>query len=653
VPRATNLVHLGDTSFRRKEVIADYQAALGVLRRWRVDDRRWERNPALQGEFYDLLRAEAPEAFGRGGGPISGPDAQKRARTYTNALLKLGLVDDERRPTALGTMFATGSDRTADRFDRLCHLTPENSAVLRGVLSYTEPTDDGVFFPVRLLLRVLNRIGRLSTEEFATVFIAGPRDLGTDPDLLAGTVERMRSSALDRGSALAAGSELSPAEAEFVATGIVDGESFPNRKGNTYVERYRVFVEALSAFREHPDRQSLAALRRAVHDGAGTVRGRFEPGRYLPELRSKTATPQQIHDQAGYPGFHGDDADFRRGLLRIAADGRTSALVGEYLDNNLRILTATGVLSVADDQVSVGSAYAAAFFRMVDDQLAVHAVSPPAPAARAIGLVDLFGESAIARTDAAISSDYGIAPDAVQAFVDALDLQRFDAIVSAAFPPERVLAHLQRIAEDYPDPRLADALDAAGLGKTTVPCAYEYLVGLSCYYASGRSFDPRAAVGLSLDGDFLPISHAPGGRGDIEFEHGGRLVLVEVTLMDPGTQRRGELEPVLRHAVNLSCERPELSVLTLFIANEVDPNVARIFGFARLMEMTPTDGGIGTARPVIVSLSTRDWIEIAGAATDLTPILDAVADEGEHRDVEHLNGDWNAQLVARLRSLVH
>ena len=56
--------------------------------------------------------------------------------------------------------------------------------------------------------------------------------------------------------------------------------------------------------------------------------------------------------------------------------------------------------------------------------------------------------------------------------------------------------------------------------------------------------------GVSLDGNKLPLVHKGGGAGDIEVVTDSNATLIEATLMDSNTQKRGELEPVIRHSVN-------------------------------------------------------------------------------------------------------
>ena len=649
--KATQLVHLGDTSFRRREVISDYHDALDVLTEFRIDRRPWD--TATQLEFFRLLQIQAPDVFGSGG-KISDDDAAKRARTITNALVKLGFIDPaDRCPTTLGAMFTDGRPQLLDGFDRHCSLKPENSAVLRGALGYTEKCADtasgatGEYFPVRLLLSVVNRLDWLTLDEFALAFIAGPRTIGIDVDTIVAAVHELRATGRTLDDVLTE-AERTVEQDRFIVSGEFTAEAFPNGKGPTFVERYRVFLDALEAFRADPTTAALARLRRSVDDGGTTVRSRFSPVTWLPDLKKKTAGPLTVHRGARYPHWNDTAFAFRAGLVNLFNGNRSTSLVREYLDNNLRILTATGVISVAEGRVSIGSAYARYFFRANDSQLTLFATDD-AGADRAAGVAETFGPGSLNRANALISAEEGIAPEQIQQFVEERERERFDQLVAAAFPPAQVLEHLRLIGVDHRSASVNVLREKHFRGKASVPCMYEYLIGLSLYYSSGRAFDPRSAFGLSLDGDFLPISHAPALRGDIEFELDGRRVLVEVTLMDPATQRRGELEPVLRHATNLACEYPDAETVTLFIANQVDANVARIFGFARVMAMTPTDGGTGSASPLIASITTRAWVEVATAP--LSEILNLVAAEANRAEIAHLNSDWNARLVSSLRAL--
>ncbi|MGH2143839.1 AlwI family type II restriction endonuclease, partial [Enterococcus faecalis] len=82
---------------------------------------------------------------------------------------------------------------------------------------------------------------------------------------------------------------------------------------------------------------------------------------------------------------------------------------------------------------------------------------------------------------------------------------------------------------------------------------------------------------LTLDGEMRPLSHAAGGAGDIVIDYENLTLMLEVTLMNAQAQKRGEWEPVLRHATNLTVDNFDKNVITLFIADELDDNTVNIW----------------------------------------------------------------------------
>ena len=49
-----------------------------------------------------------------------------------------------------------------------------------------------------------------------------------------------------------------------------------------------------------------------------------------------------------------------------------------------------------------------------------------------------------------------------------------------------------------------------------------------------------ASFNLSLSANFEPLIHAGGGQGDIVIYEKDKIVMLEATLMNPNSQKRGE-----------------------------------------------------------------------------------------------------------------
>lgn len=87
---------------------------------------------------------------------------------------------------------------------------------------------------------------------------------------------------------------------------------------------------------------------------------------------------------------------------------------------------------------------------------------------------------------------------------------------------------------------------------------------------------PYEVRGFRLDSDFMPVSAAGGGKGDLYCEFENFTILTEVTMSTSSRQEAMEGEPVRRHVSDavLSYAKP---VYGMFIAVKIDTNTAETF----------------------------------------------------------------------------
>ena len=87
---------------------------------------------------------------------------------------------------------------------------------------------------------------------------------------------------------------------------------------------------------------------------------------------------------------------------------------------------------------------------------------------------------------------------------------------------------------------------------------------------------PYEVRGFRLDSDFLPVSAAGGGKGDLYCEFDDFVILTEVTMSTSSRQEAMEGEPVRRHVSDavLKYNKP---VYGMFIAVRIDTNTAETF----------------------------------------------------------------------------
>ena len=87
---------------------------------------------------------------------------------------------------------------------------------------------------------------------------------------------------------------------------------------------------------------------------------------------------------------------------------------------------------------------------------------------------------------------------------------------------------------------------------------------------------PYEVRGFKLDSDFLPVSAAGGGKGDLYCEFSQFTILTEVTMSTSSRQEAMEGEPVRRH-VSDAVLRYNKPVYGMFIAIKIDTNTAETF----------------------------------------------------------------------------
>lgn len=107
--------------------------------------------------------------------------------------------------------------------------------------------------------------------------------------------------------------------------------------------------------------------------------------------------------------------------------------------------------------------------------------------------------------------------------------------------------------------------------EATIPALFEYLLGISFYWLSGRKIALSNILNANLDANLLPKTHTSGGQADIIVKYKDKDYLIEATLSENDGQRKMEAEPVPRHlAKHILEENP--NSLALFVAGQLDRN---------------------------------------------------------------------------------
>ena len=105
----------------------------------------------------------------------------------------------------------------------------------------------------------------------------------------------------------------------------------------------------------------------------------------------------------------------------------------------------------------------------------------------------------------------------------------------------------------------------------SIPALFEFLLSISFYWISEGKVSLSDILGMRLDANLLPRSHAPGGRADVVVKSLSTHYLIEATLSENDGQRQMEAEPVPRHLAH-HIKQYNNETIALFVAGKLDPN---------------------------------------------------------------------------------
>lgn len=121
-----------------------------------------------------------------------------------------------------------------------------------------------------------------------------------------------------------------------------------------------------------------------------------------------------------------------------------------------------------------------------------------------------------------------------------------------------------------------DEDNAIEVPKDETPAYLEWTLWRAALAIDHMVNKPYEVRGFKLDSDFMPVSAAGGGKGDLYCEFSDFTILTEVTMSSSSRQEAMEGEPVRRHVSDavLKYDKP---VYGMFIAVRIDTNTAETF----------------------------------------------------------------------------
>lgn len=639
--------NMGTTSLRWKEMACAIERQLLLLNAfWSMPEnqgREWQANPALQEHFYGYLKAHG-FLSGNAGNPA------KDARQKTSGLCELGLIDDNRRLTPAGETLlkvAQSGDFASD--GNLLDLSRDAWIYFLQLLKCSKrKSKDWCVRPYVLLLHVLNTVGEVSWDVFARLL-----PLCVNREITARIVARLTSGqAIDVAEtvdAILADLEgLREARETFVNARTIDTHTILqaglNRDGSTYDASYLAVYETLWALvhARANDTQAIKSFDRAL--------GHCRLKNYWREYFF--ADGKRLRRERPIFGAQ-DERVFRNAFFTLLHRFKAFALLDDYADLNRRYFGLSDTVRFSEGKVRL-TPLAASFANAIAPWLETHAWSACAALPQTCPLEtilkgqsipgqDTLFRAATGRTREAIEAEGGL-----EAVLRKTRAEAFIARIDRSFPREAVIELLALLENRANDAEVRRRVSK----EADVPTIFEYLLAIAWFYVSGRQGNVLDYMGLSLDADFLPKTHAGGGRADIVWRYAAlpphypaHALLIEATLAERDTQRRMEMEPVSRHLGDYLLTHPGATAYALFVATTLHPNVVSDFRSRKDYQYYNADGTQSIVGMKIIPLDTamlRAILERHLPYTTLHPLFDA------HFHAPDAPPAWLAALRAKL-----
>ena len=642
--------NLGDTSFRRKRLLYDYKELLRELLYLNEEfDNNWDKE--IQEEYYKRLVRNTELLSDK---DCSANRQDKLGRTYTSALYKIGLCTKERVISEVGLQFLGKVDFEADELESKLMIKRDNIIFLRQLLKLCiyDRNNNKAFNPFIFLIKLLNKYEYLTKDEFALLLHLA--NGATNYNDVIDKFESVKDNEITlvkflEENMIADTNINTEAKERFINNDEYDDnlfeEVFVNRKTDKSVKKYKEFYKALIEYSNDSNSNNLSKLIPLIKDNA--IKKAFSTNKFfnLRRLNNKVTVEQFNQTYRNVKFINSSGNDFREFFIETFIVSKQEDLISEYVDMTFRVFNLTGLITFKNDKIKIGKFYAKEYFKYIDSILNPIIPNNQESIFDIKTTNEILGIDETSEVDKIIAEELGLRPDEnIDTVIKNKEISNFEAFIKSNFTPERVIGLLKDISSRDDNKIFNEFTD-----QTTVPTIFEYILGIAWYHISEYKFNLYDSLNLTLDSSYYPLTHAAGGEGDIVIDYADpekHKLMLEATLMDINTQKRGELEPVIRHTTNLTIENKDNPTYTIFIANELDNNVVNIFRFCDLINLESSQNkGNFTSSTKIVALTIGEVIRVLEEKINYSKIYGKMKNEFNIKDLALLNANWRDRFT--------
>ena len=631
-----SVMNLGDTSFRRKNLLDDYKVMLqGIteqLEEWNTHNSSQMSlyqyvaksgliDDILYSDYYTFI-SDTSDKIKKGILKKYKEEEKKkkkkkekikdykslveyfiltqkqRGRTYTNALVKIGLIDEKRKITAVGEALLDGETKQDD-IEKLFNLSADNIIFLRQLLKLRVYEFEGknYIYPFRMGIYLLSKFDDIPQKEFCTI-LSLVRAGKTDEEYRKildkyKLVKNKRKKFIDYISEYIQEENL---EGKFEGKNKSSKEKFEkyflNRKSEDIISDYFEFYEICLDFFENRNLEVYKKLEKISKKES--IKKAFGFNK-IPFKFNKTV--KEFFEENKETIFESQDiGEFNKLFYELFRNSKIHDLVREYSDMTIRTFNLSGIISFENGLVNLSSKWLnkSIFSEIINMELCGKEGSgkdkiKEVEFHKNISFSEIFdlSEEKIESFIEKLRKENNIPKELsiFEYFSDKID-KDFEKKLEERFSNDKVCSILNLFKNRENDEKISKEVT----DNAKIPTIFEYMLAIAWHRISNKEFNLKKSLKLSLDGDGFPLSHAPGGDGDIIAEYSDFDVMLEATLMDRNTQKRGELEPVIRHTTNLTIKnmKENKKTYTFFVANELDMNVINIFRATSQIQLQST-----------------------------------------------------------------
>lgn len=567
---------------------------------------------------------------------------EARSRHYTSNLVKLGFADEKRNITDIGYQLLYPEKLIKDNIEEILPLNITNIVYLRQLLKLKifSKDKDRFYSPFLLAIYLLLKNDRISEGDFfdfeqASSPYSSLENLGSSEEIEIPT-------------------EL---KTDNKITQDVFEKYFKNQKSTTAVNVYYTYYDLLYTFIKSESKTVLDKLLTFYEENKDQLKKAFNYGSNIFKTkrgdRPDVITFKENHKDLFTENFN---SNFYKNYFKSKKyDG-----LREYSDTTRRIFKASGIISFDNGYVEL--AYKEITKTIFDEEIIKNNIFGVSNIQfynsyeneencifyKDLSVVEIlsYSETKVNEIKAKIQKEFGgKSLETIPAILSDKRSQEFNQFILQNYPIEKVKKLLGMFINRENDKEIKDIV----CPDASVPTIYEYIVGIAWFYFSNQKIDLLHSLNLTLSANFEPLTHAGGGQGDIVIYEKDKVVMLEATLMNASSQKRGEWEPVLRHSANLKIQE-EMNktgrfVITFFIADELDYNTINIWKAVSAVSLQASfDKEQTTDHVIIMPIQTDELSILIDKNNEYDKIIYDVKRLFEENPI-HFDSDWRNKIM--------